>query len=87
MLGISNSYRTALNRNKEMSNDFNKTAIAWKKAYETEYTNMIAAGLDPKNKEHLKNYRLEHGAPSSFQVCVFIFCINLINQSNNGKSS
>ena len=78
MLGISNSYRTALNRNKEMSSDFDKVAaLEWKKAYETEYTNMVAAGLDPTNKEDLANYRLEHGTPSPFQVFIFlILCLS-----------
>jgi len=67
-LGITNSYQTALNKNGEMSKDFDKAVLNWRTAQENEYKGMKSEDLDPKNKEHVAQYRTTHPKPPDYAV-------------------
>lgn len=67
-LGVTNCYRTAVDVNGGMAKDFDKVVLAWKKAQEDEYKGMKAEGLDPKNKDHVKEYRKTHPTPPGYLV-------------------
>ena len=65
---ITNSYNTALKKNDEMTKDFDKAVVEWKKAHENEYKAMKSVNLDPKNKEHVEQFGLTHPKPPDYQV-------------------
>eukprot|EP00111_Clytia_hemisphaerica_P014501 TCONS_00042697-protein len=67
-LGVSNSYNTALKRNREMGDDYDREAKRWKASWEYEYSQMKLAGLDPANPDDVKTYRQEHGRPDDYSI-------------------
>ena len=67
-LGVTNSYRKAIDTNREMSKDFDKAVFVWRASLEKEYKGMKADGLDPKNMEHVREYRKTHPMPTNYLV-------------------
>ena len=52
-----------------MSKDFDKVVLEWKAAHENEHKGMKSEQLDPKNKEHIEEYRATNPKPPGFAVC------------------
>ena len=67
-MGMSNSYRTGLKRNYEMSLDYDKLVVSWKEEHEKEYKDMLELALDPSNEISLKTFRQTNPAQTHYQV-------------------
>lgn len=68
--GTNNTYGTALKRNREMGEDYDREAKRWKSSWEHEHQQMKAEGLDPSNPVDVTTYRDIHGRPDDFTVLI-----------------